>query len=144
MTQPKIYHAMNYTERKPFQEVNNQPSMTIPDQSMSMRDILDRFASGLPMDGERVSMYEEDDNVMPDGKKMDLVEVQEMMMQNKAYIDKTEKAMYEDTVKTERDKITSEIIAKYEAEKKKKSDAFKKPDPSEPGTPSVPGEGSKA
>jgi len=71
-----------HTNRKehPFTgEVNNEPSETIPDQSMSIRTILDRYSRGLPISGERTPVWQQGDdyNDMPDPRTLDLAERQE-------------------------------------------------------------------
>lgn len=62
-------------------EKNTKPSMTIPDQTLSIREIVKRFANGLPVNGERVPMYEEHESentgYMPDPTTMDLAEREE-------------------------------------------------------------------
>lgn len=60
-------------------EINDQPSMTIPDQTMSMQEILRRFASGLPIQGAKVPEYTGEDDDMPDMEHMDLAERQEVL-----------------------------------------------------------------
>lgn len=60
-------------------EVNDQPSMTIPDQTMSIREILDRFARGLPLGGQRVPVYNGEDDDLPDLQHMDLADREEYM-----------------------------------------------------------------
>ncbi|QCQ85134.1 hypothetical protein [Blackfly microvirus SF02] len=58
-------------------EVNNKPSMTVPDQTMSISTILERYARGLPVGGSnRVPIYNgEDDDIMPPNwEKLDLSE----------------------------------------------------------------------
>lgn len=42
-------------------ESNPDPSMTVPDQSLSIKDILYRFAKGLPLDDLRTSAQYGDD-----------------------------------------------------------------------------------
>lgn len=37
-----------------------QKSMTIPDQAMSIPELIRRYASGLPLGGQRVPLYSED------------------------------------------------------------------------------------
>lgn len=59
-------------------EVSKEPSLTVPDQSMSVKTILDRFAKGLPLGGQRVPIYEGED-AMPDMTHMDLADRQELM-----------------------------------------------------------------
>lgn len=77
----RIYHTwLNADQRPKDYEVSFKPSMTIPDQSMSLKEILDRFARGLPLDGEKVGMYHGDE--MPvQLQKMDLTEIQELREQ---------------------------------------------------------------
>lgn len=57
-------------------EKNFQPSMTIPDQTMPLRTLIDRFTRGLPVATFK-PVYDED-NSMPDPRKMDLAEYNEM------------------------------------------------------------------
>lgn len=61
---------------EPDMEKNTLPSKTIPDQSMSMREIIERFAKGLSMDNARVPLYDEEDD-MPDIRTLDLAEIEE-------------------------------------------------------------------
>lgn len=56
-------------------EVNNGKSMTIPDQSLSVRDIMRRYASGLGYSNVKVGEYQTDEEDLPDFKKMDLSEI---------------------------------------------------------------------
>lgn len=44
-------------------EVNTLPSMTVPDQDLTVKDILYRFTKGLPLDGlTRLDSYDDDDD----------------------------------------------------------------------------------
>lgn len=66
-----------------------KPSMTIPEQALSMRQILDRYAKGLPLGGNDVSsaIYDEESNgVNP--KTLDLVDLEYINEQNEAFIKK--------------------------------------------------------
>lgn len=70
-------HPCNY-------EVNDLPSLTVPDQTMSIRTLLERYARGLPLDGlmnnpEYQEGEEYDD--MPDPRTLDLSERQEFAEQ---------------------------------------------------------------
>lgn len=64
-----------------FGEVNNDPSMTVPDQTMTMTEIMNRYAKGLPLAGQKLPQYEdieEGDDYLPDPRRMDLAERQEL------------------------------------------------------------------
>lgn len=57
-------------------EKNTQPSKTVPDQSLPMREILVRFAKGLPV-GVKTPVYNGEE-LLPDVAKLDLVDIQEL------------------------------------------------------------------
>lgn len=87
----KFKSHYNSKEFKRDDEVNNQPSKTVPDQAMSVREIMDRYAKGLPIEEGRVPLYEEDDDPeidsMPDMRTLDISEqreyLEEVKKQNK-------------------------------------------------------------
>jgi len=70
---------LNREEHTRRYEVNNEPSETIPDQSMSIRTILERYSRGLPISGEKTPIWQqgEDYNDLPDPRTLDLAERQE-------------------------------------------------------------------
>lgn len=70
-------------------EVNSSPSKTIPDQSMSLKTILERFARGLPVNAAQFDPIPE----MPNGKHpntMDLSELNNLKQANKQFINEAE------------------------------------------------------
>lgn len=62
-------------------EYNSGISETVPDQAMSIEEIMSRYSKGLPLDGERVPVWMQDglEDDMPDLRHMDLAERQEIM-----------------------------------------------------------------
>lgn len=55
------------------------PSLTIPDQSLSIKEILQRYARNQPLHISNFEpIYDGDDNELPDPRTLDLVERQEM------------------------------------------------------------------
>lgn len=80
-------------------EVNTEPSMTHPDESMSIRDILERFTSGREvreLDGE----YDEEESIMDaeTWSRMDLVERAEFLQECRDEISRLEKKVAEPVV----------------------------------------------
>jgi hypothetical protein len=73
-----IKHSMNSNDFAKNYEFNTQPSLTIPDQTMSIRTILDRHSRGLPIDGLKIPIYEGEENDLPDWRRLDLAERQEL------------------------------------------------------------------
>lgn len=76
-----LHNQLDYNWEEQTYEKNDQPSQTIPDQTMSIREIIDRFANGgvietfIPYYGE-----EEDFNEMlPDPTKIDLADRQRFL-----------------------------------------------------------------
>ena len=69
---PLINTKFNYDHTR-YGEVNSQPSMTIPNDTMSLRQMLDRYARGMALP-ERPLPYYDEENVFPNMAKMDLTE----------------------------------------------------------------------
>lgn len=80
-------------------EKNDLPSMTIPDQTMSISTILKRYAQGLPVEGQKEPIFHGDEEYIPDIKTMDLADRQEY-------------------IENHLEKL-NELKARYQAEKKK-------------------------
>ena len=78
----KIKHSTQYNGN--VHELKNEndfgPSLTIPDQTMSIKEILERYARGLPMDG-KVPIYEGDEGDGIDPRRLDLSERAELQAQ---------------------------------------------------------------
>jgi hypothetical protein len=73
-----IKHSMNANTFAKNYQFNTSPSMTIPDQTMSIRTILERHSRGLPIDGVKSSIYDGEENDLPDWRRLDLAERQEL------------------------------------------------------------------
>ena len=58
-----------------YEPENKLPSMTIPDLSISVKELVDRMQMGLPAEGERVAVFDEG-KAMPDLSRMDLADRQ--------------------------------------------------------------------
>lgn len=75
----------NYNAEKfaPDHEKSTKPSMTVPDQTLSLREVLRRYSQGLPINGVKVPLYDEnpEDANLPDISKLDLAEREELALQ---------------------------------------------------------------
>ena len=74
----RIKTTMNSHEFINKNEWNYKPSLTIPDQTMSIREILERHSRGLPIEGWREPIWDGEDNDLPDYRTLDLSERQEL------------------------------------------------------------------
>lgn len=71
-----IQNHLNYEPSDHPGEINLDPSETVPDQSMSVKELMDRYARGLPLNG-KTPVYTGEDDDMPDLARMDLAEREE-------------------------------------------------------------------
>lgn len=71
-----IKNSLNASYFKKQNQVFTQKSQTVPDQSLTMRQLLDRYAKGLPLEAKEPVYYGEDTEI-PNFKKMDLTELAE-------------------------------------------------------------------
>jgi hypothetical protein len=121
----KIINIFTYEPSKGVE--NNAPSLFEPDQTMSIRTIMERYARGLPLaEGmNKNPVYLGEDEELPDLRKLDLVDIQEMQ----------EQAV--DEVKTIKEKLSSQAKEAKEREKAAKEAAKEKPEqnPKEPKKP---------
>lgn len=89
-----IQYPVNYIKRDPYnaryfpknKEQNTQPSKTVPDQTMSLRTILTRYAHGLPID-QKVPMYDGEESIGINYQTLDLSEREALRDANKAEIE---------------------------------------------------------
>lgn len=80
MEKTKFRTQFNYSKAKGEEgEKNFQPSMTEQDKTMSIREILQRYARGLPIDGEKTPIYHGEEDDFPDMANLDLAERQEIV-----------------------------------------------------------------
>ena len=57
---------------------NNQESKTVPDQSMTLRELLIRYAKGLPLEGAKTPIWEGEEGFDVDPEKLDLADREEL------------------------------------------------------------------
>lgn len=131
----KFRTAFNLDEfPAPAGEKNHGQSMTIPDQSMSIREIMRRYAQGLPVEGERVPIYDEE-NDLPDPKTLDLTERQEMAENAKnefndlsAKYQMEQKELADKKFKKQQEKFNKNLDEKFDKELKAGELKFKESD----------------
>ena len=83
----KVHNSLNYNYEEHPGKQFDQPSMTVPDQSMTIREIMDRYARGLDVGGKMEELWEDEDG--SDGinpKTLDLVDLQIMKIRNEEKI----------------------------------------------------------
>jgi hypothetical protein len=96
----KIRNVFNTTPDEG--QINNEPSKTVPDQSMTLRELLVRYAKGLPLEGAKTPVFEGEDGSEIDIEKLDLAEREEL-----AEMARQELKDISDRIKTEVEKKKS-------------------------------------
>jgi len=73
-----VKNSLNARHFPTHKEINNLPSMTIPDQSLKIKEILVRYAQGLPMHSNHQTPIYNGEGYLPDFKTMDISEIADM------------------------------------------------------------------
>lgn len=60
----KINTPFNRKEHGERGETTNKPSMTIPDQTMSIPELMRRYANGQTLGGSKVPVYDGDEDIL--------------------------------------------------------------------------------
>lgn len=119
---PKIRTA--WTHETIPEKKSSLPSLTIPDQTMTVRELIERHVRGLPLDGEKIPVYYGEDEEMPDIRRMDLSEIQQLQQSTQQTIDEANRA-YQDR----QEKKKKAEFDKLVEEKAKELNILKKPSP---------------
>lgn len=88
----RVQNSLNYDYTDWLGEINDQPSQTIPDQTMSLKEIIERHTRGLPALG-REPIYHGDDIEIPNFSTMDLAEQQEMRENLHDYVEEQQEKL---------------------------------------------------
>jgi hypothetical protein len=107
-----IFNAKEFTDN----EINNEPSLTIPDQSMSVRELLQRFANGLPLGGVKEQIYEGEDGDGIDPRRLDLADRQELEIAARQELAEIEERLKTKKVEKSKSKLTEEQIQDIESQ----------------------------
>lgn len=75
LVQKEIEFKTHFSEPLPLGEKFNLPSQTVPDASLTIPQMIDRYVKGLPLMGNKLPQFNESD--LPDFNKMDLTELAE-------------------------------------------------------------------
>lgn len=89
----------------------SKPSLTVPDQTLPIKEILARYAKGIPV-GVKTPIYEGEDSDFPDPRTLDLVDLQELREQHKEEMQRLGDAVRKQKEESIRKKIEAEEKAK--------------------------------
>lgn len=106
-------------------KIFTQESKTVPDQTMSIRQIMQRHVRGIETPVAKVPIYTESDGI--NAKNLDLVDIQEIKMEMQERIDNVEKAYAKAKEKKNYDKALKDA-EKALTEASKQENQTKKPE----------------
>jgi hypothetical protein len=112
----KIKNLLNYDTFEKKYEKNGKPSLTIPDQTMSVRELLRRYASGLPLGGQREPIYEGEEGDGIDPRRLDLADRQELEIAARQELAEIEERLKSKKVEKSKAKLTEEQIQDIESQ----------------------------
>lgn len=72
------WNMLDVYDPNSFEKISKLPHQTIPDQSMSIQEIFERYARGIPFEAGRVPIYNGEEDDLPDPWTLDLSEQAEM------------------------------------------------------------------
>lgn len=79
----KVYNSLSAHMRPKNYKVNDEPSMTVPEQSMTVREIMNRHVRGIPTSGnDPDSAVFDPDAIGVDLRKLDLAEIEDIKREN--------------------------------------------------------------
>lgn len=115
------YSFKNKPTRKKF--ISKQPSLTIPDETLTMRQLLDNHTRGINPAIAKTPIYAEiegfDQGINP--RTLDLVDIQGRKLQNKAELERLDKA-----AKDEQEQHKLNLEAKSKAKKEALKEEIRK------------------
>jgi hypothetical protein len=107
-----IFNAHEFNDN----EINNEPSQTVPDQTMSVRELVRRYASGLPLGGTKEPIYEGEDGDGIDLRTLDLAERQEMEIAARKELAEIEQRLKSSKTEKVKAKLSPEMIKEIESQ----------------------------
>jgi hypothetical protein len=107
-----IFNAKDFNDN----EINTEPSATIPDQTMSVRELLQRYANGLPLGGGKEPIFEGEDGDGIDPRRLDLAERQELEIQARQELAEIEERLKSKKAEKSKLKLTEEQIQDIESQ----------------------------
>jgi len=74
------YNSENFNNR--LEPKSNKPSMTIPDQTMTIQQIMSKYVKGIPFENQKEGQYYGEEYI-PDVQRMDISEKFELLNEMK-------------------------------------------------------------
>lgn len=103
---PRVLNTLNYAPEVVDYEMPLPGSLTVPNQCLSVRQIVERFSRGMPVMMKNYDSDYDEDNMLPDPRILDLAERQELVEN----IDQHLNDFYEKQEKAQKDLDTDKSV----------------------------------
>lgn len=103
-----------------YAEAGGGKSKTVPDQSLSIRELIERSQRGYPIDAQYTTFYNGEDEDLPDLRRLDLTDLQELKNWTNERIKDGQKFMQEQYEKAQEKNTEEYYRKKFAAEQKEK------------------------
>lgn len=90
----KFRNNWNSNEFPQHAETNREASKTVPDQSLSIQQILTRYATGQPLGNQKSPIYYGDEVTVPEMEKLDLSERYDLIKENRQKIESLKREIH--------------------------------------------------
>ena len=116
MKETKFKNHFNASDFQNDNETSDKPSMTIPDQTLSIPEIMERFARGLPLGGANVELWEGEDDELDgvDLKTLDLSERYDLVKRRKEELEKLQEKYRKTIEEKQHQKRQEQAIKAYQ------------------------------
>lgn len=85
------------------------PTQTVPDDTMSLREIISKYVNGIPISNARTPIYDEENESMGiNPKTLDLVDIQHLKEENHKRIFELQMELQKETDSKEKERIKNE------------------------------------
>lgn len=122
MQDKKMYFStINYPSKGRGGREIEGPSLTVPDQVMSMREIFKRFANGLPISGTNQEPLYMGDDIQFNPKKLDLTELDALRKENDSLMQEFDRKQKEKDQEALEKKLKEKFYLEFEQEQKAKN-----------------------
>jgi len=116
-TKTKIRNMLNYKHTENTYFKSTQPSCTVPDQTMSLKTLLERNSRGLPIEGNHHEPMYYGNETPINPKTLDLTEIHELAMENQQLINNLQDELRESEKTKNKNKIKKQLLQEIEDEK---------------------------
>lgn len=133
---PLIRTPLNSKHFPKNYEVNKLPSKTQTNQSLTIREILDRYAKGMPLDVERKIYFDENETSFDfdSYKRLDISEQQELISLSKQAVKETQDKLFQENKKKRDEAYQAHVKTEVDKRLKELSKKEQKPDSDRTGT----------